>query len=621
MIRNKRTRAVIIAGCALAVVAVVGVGVAFASPSGRPRYVTASVGTGDVTQTYTTSGAVTRTNTSTASFAVAGTVSSVRVSVGNSVDAGEVLAMVKKGPLQLAVLQAETSVAEARASLYSAQHPSSGASVSRTGSSAQAASTANGSGASGSGAAKASAGVTIDPAVLLKVTQRLTTAVASESTVCAPVFGATPPVTPSPSRTPSARPTPSASPSKEPSASANPSVAPSASVSPTIKPSASASPTIKPSASASPTIEPSASASRTTEPSATTSATPSESPSATPSESPTRPSGQVRNQADVIERNNPTTAQLKACGTARAEVQLATTALQRTVRQLTTPRPGSSNRSAGNGGSSSGSGDASNTPKVSAAQVASAKAKLLQAEQDLQKAQDDLDHAELVAPISGTIGSVDLRPGGAAGSESITIVGSGNAQLQIELPLKTRALIATGRQVSVAAAGSTTTLHGTVTAIGVTETSGTAGDAPTYASTVTVADPNQVLATGARASVSIPVRTATNVVRVPVSAVTPTGSGTGTVQVVESAQADNAHTVEVSTGAVGAGWVEITQGLNAGELVALADNTAALPTNSNGRRTTTPASPSVSASAQPGARSSTGTGTSGATQPSVSPTR
>ena len=591
MIRNKRLRAVIIAGCALAVVAAVGVGVAFASPSGRPRYVTASVGTGDVTQTYTTSGAVTRTNTSTASFAVDGTVSSVRVSVGSSVDAGEVLATVKKGPLQLAVLQAETSVAEARASLYSAQHPSSGASGSRTGSSTQAASTANGSGASGSGSAKASAGVTIDPAVLLKVTQRLTTAVASESTVCAPVFGATPPVTPSPSRTPPARPTPSASPSKEPSASASPSVAPSASVSPTI------------------------------EPSATASAAPSESPSATPRKSPTRPSGQVRNQADVIERNNPTTAQLKACGTARAEVQLATTALQRTVRQLTTPRPGSSNRSAGNGGSSSGSGDASNTPKVSAAQVASAKAKLLQAEQDLQKAQDDLDHAELVAPISGTIGSVDLRPGGAAGSGSITIVGSGNAQLQIELPLKTRALIATGRQVSVAAAGSTTTLHGTVTAIGATETSGTAGDTPTYASTVTVADPNQVLATGARASVSIPVRTATNVVRVPVSAVTPTGSGTGTVQVVESAQADNAHTVEVSTGAVGAGWVEITQGLNAGELVALADNTAALPTNSNGRRTTTPASPSVSASAQPGARSSTGTGTSGATQPSVSPTR
>ena len=125
MVRNKRLRAVIIAGCALAVVAAVGVGVAVASPSGRARYVTASVGTGDVTQTYTTSGTVTRTNTSTASFAVDGTVSNVRASVGSTVTAGDVLATLKKGPLQLAVLQAETSAAEAKASLYSAQHPSS----------------------------------------------------------------------------------------------------------------------------------------------------------------------------------------------------------------------------------------------------------------------------------------------------------------------------------------------------------------------------------------------------------------------------------------------------------------------------------------------------------------
>ena len=88
MVRNKRLRAVIIAGCALAVVAAVGVGVAFASPSGRARYVTASVGTGDVTQTYTTSGTVTRTNTSTAAFAVDGTVRSVQAWYAGGVQSG-----------------------------------------------------------------------------------------------------------------------------------------------------------------------------------------------------------------------------------------------------------------------------------------------------------------------------------------------------------------------------------------------------------------------------------------------------------------------------------------------------------------------------------------------------
>lgn len=297
MVRNKRLRAVIIAGCALAVVAAVGVGVAFASPSGRARYVTASVGTGDVTQTYTTSGTVTRTNTSTASFAVDGTVSSVQASVGSTVTAGDVLATVKKGPLQLAVLQAETSVAQAKASLYSAQHPSSastGTSANRTGTSAG---KAQGSGSSAT-KSKASTGVTIDPAVLLTITQRVTTAVGNESKVCAPVFGAAPSpepsASPSPSGTPSAQPSPSASPSNQPSGSASPS--------------------------------------------ASASVTRSESPTGTASGS---PSASVKNQADVIEGNNPTNAQLKACGAARAEVQMATVALQQTVKQLTTQRPGS----------------------------------------------------------------------------------------------------------------------------------------------------------------------------------------------------------------------------------------------------------------------------------------
>ena len=61
---NGRLQAVIIAGTALAVVGGVGWGVAVANPSSQTRYVTATAGTGDVTQTYTTSGTIARTNTS-----------------------------------------------------------------------------------------------------------------------------------------------------------------------------------------------------------------------------------------------------------------------------------------------------------------------------------------------------------------------------------------------------------------------------------------------------------------------------------------------------------------------------------------------------------------------------
>lgn len=581
MARNKRLRAVIIAGSALAVVAAVGVGVAFASPSGRPRYVTAAATTGDVTQTYTTSGTVSRTNTATASFAVDGTVSSVKVAVGDTVDAGQTLAVLKKGPLQLAVLDAETSVAEAKATLYSAQHPSSTSRSSGSSGSAGAAASAASSG-NGSSKSKTAVGVTIDPTALVKITQQLTAAVAAETKACEPVLGPVP--TPSTSPSPTATPTPSDSPSRS--------------------------------------EEPSASASASPEPSESASPKPSESPTAEASPS---PSTTVKDQADVIENNDPTDAELKACGEARAQVQLTTNALQQTVQQLlkpsgSTPRPSGSSTS--RSGGSSGSGSTSTTATVSKAQVASAEAKLLQAEQALQAAQDDLDNAELVAPISGTVGTVGLSTGASASSGSITIVGDGNARVTFELPLKTRALVKAGLKVSVTPAGSSKVLTGTLTGISAIETSGTAGDTPTYTTIVTVSDSGRLLASGARASVSIPVKTASKVVRVPVSAVTPTGSGTGTVQVVTSARAESASTVNVGTGAVGGGWIEITQGVNAGDLVVLADNTAALPTNSNGRRTTTTTTrATASASAAPGGGAAPDGGGQPSAAPSAAPSR
>ena len=575
---NGRLRAVIIAGTALAVVGGVGWGVAVANPSSQTRYVTATAGTGDVTQTYTTSGTIARTNTSEASFAVDGTVSSVKVAVGDQVEAGDVLAVLKKGPLQLAVLDAETSVAEAKANLYSAQNPTS--TSSRTGSSGSSSSSSgsgsSGSGSSGSGGSGSGAqgGVTINPAPLLAATTALTTAVAAEEVACEPVFGAVP----------------------EPTASPSPSTSES--------PSASPSPSETTTETASPSAEPTP--------------TESESPSASPSAT-------VEDQDAIIEANDPTDAELKACGEARAQVKLATANLQTVVQQLVQPSgnggtggqsgTGSSNTKSGSSSTKSGSSSSSSTTTatVSAAQVASAKAKLLQAEQALQAAQDDLDNAELLAPIAGTVGTVELSKGSASSAGAITIVGSGNAQVSFELPLATRTLVKNGQKVTVTAAGSTKALAGTITSISAVETSGTAGDTPTYTTVVTVSDADGLLASGAKASVTIPVASATNAVRVPASAVTPTGTGTATVQVLASGSS-TASTVQVTTGAVGGGWVEIKQGISAGDTVVLADNTAELPTNTNNnqRRTTTTATAQATTAAQPGGGSST--------QPSAQPT-
>ncbi|HSK33374.1 MAG TPA: hypothetical protein VK903_07815, partial [Propionicimonas sp.] len=287
--------------------------------------------------------------------------------------------------------------------------------------------------------------------------------------------------------------------------------------------------------------------------------------------------------------------------------------LQTVVTLLTTPRPTTPTTPTVKKSSSSSSSSSSN-----ARAVASAKADLLQAEQELQAADDDLDAATLVAPISGTVGVVGLSAGDSASSGTITIIGSGNAVVTFELPLKTRSLVTTGQEVTVTPAGSTTGMTGKLTSISSLETSGTSGSTPTYATTVAVSDPEQLLASGAKASVAIAVKSVTGVVRLPASAVTPTGTGTATVTVVASATADTTTSVEVKTGAVGGGWVEITEGIEAGKLVVLADRTAEIPSNATRRRTTTTstssssASSAASASAQP-----TGAAT---TQASAQPT-
>ena len=100
---------------------------------------------------------------------------------------------------------------------------------------------------------------------------------------------------------------------------------------------------------------------------------------------------------------------------------------------------------------------------------------------------------------------------------------------------------------------------------------------PTYTATIAVADPAMGLFAGAKALVSVPLRTASDVVSVPLSAVVKTSDTTGNVQVVADAYAESAQTVPVTTGAFGGGRIEITSGLEPGRLVVLADRRLPVP--------------------------------------------
>ena len=211
---------------------------------------------------------------------------------------------------------------------------------------------------------------------------------------------------------------------------------------------------------------------------------------------------------------------------------------------------------------------------------------MLQATQDLAGAEQDLDGAVLKAPVSGRVGQVDLVAGEQAStSAGVVIVGPGGAVVTVDLPLAQLGTVRVAQDVTVTPAGTTDAVPGLVQSIGVLPSS-TTTSTPTYPVRVTVSDAPVSLASGSTATVSITLATASDVLTVPVSAVTGVRSGTGSVQVLSNGTVQAAR---VTVGAVGQGRVQVEKGLTAGQVVVLADPSTALPssTGNSTRRSAT----------------------------------
>jgi HlyD family secretion protein len=119
-----------------------GGAVAWASAgSSTSGYRTARVSTGDVQQLLDLTGSVSAVEQAKVRFRTAGTVSAVRVSVGQAVRKGAVLATLDSGPLQDAVTKATAGLAKAKATLESDSVSSSTDVATTSGAAAQAAAT------------------------------------------------------------------------------------------------------------------------------------------------------------------------------------------------------------------------------------------------------------------------------------------------------------------------------------------------------------------------------------------------------------------------------------------------------------------------------------------------
>jgi hypothetical protein len=157
------------------------------------------------------------------------------------------------------------------------------------------------------------------------------------------------------------------------------------------------------------------------------------------------------------------------------------------------------------------------------------------------------------------------------------VIGPGSSyQLVTQVPVAKVGAVTIGQSATVTPDATNTQLHGTVTAVGVLPSVSSTGS--TYPVTIALTSSGLGLFSGAEAAATIVIGTAVDVTAVPTSAVRTVGSA-HLVTVVDNG---TTKSTRVTVGTVGDILTQVTSGLKAGQLVALADLQAPVPTTSTG---------------------------------------
>jgi HlyD family secretion protein len=222
------------------------------------------------------------------------------------------------------------------------------------------------------------------------------------------------------------------------------------------------------------------------------------------------------------------------------------------------------------------SGGTTNGSSPSAEELVAYQKAVDAAEVDLSVAEQAVRQAEIRSPIRGTVVAVEIEPDDevTAGSatSTITVTGEGGYEVTATVGIDDLPDLAVGQPATVTPDGSDgTPVSGEVVNIGIVGS--TDGASTTYPVTIGLTGDSSDLRSGSIASVAISTDDATRALAVPTSAVH-AGQGGHTVTLLEDGTASE---VDVTVGAVGAEWTEITDGLESGQVVVLADLDEPLP--------------------------------------------
>lgn len=537
------------------------------------QYRTSATSMGNISTMLPESGTVSLVKQVSAAFPSSGLVDTVNVAVGQHVTAGQTMATMDTSGLNAVVLDAQAQLAQAQVAVTTGTTSTDPTSINKPGStttgprSSVSSPAAPGTPTSSAPSPTVAAALKESGRKLASQITLLDRDVRAEQVACAPLLVAPPGPTPTPTATMSAGPP-------------RPGVGPTGPRS-TLGASSASSPssTSNPTPTSTPTSVPIPSATSSSPSAPTSTATATTPANSTTSASTTNPNravdaGQlqacmaaIKTSAAAVSRS---TGTLGTLNTALARVSTHTSPKSggngsSTFTNPTSPKGG--NGSSANGSASAGSGSGGMSPAGA----------VIQDQLAVTQAQAAVKAATLIAPISGVVGAIGLTAGQSATSSSaISIVGHGDAQVIVDVPLTALPQLAVGQAANVTASGGGSLVSGSVTQIGILPAS-TTSSSPTYPVTIVVPDPPRSLLSGSQAQVSVVTKTVKNVVTAPDSALTMVSATTATVQILSGSTATS-HVVTV--GAVGGGRAQVT-GLKAGQQLVIADLQTPLATNSS----------------------------------------
>ncbi|WP_062312968.1 efflux RND transporter periplasmic adaptor subunit [Demequina rhizosphaerae] len=220
-------------------------------------------------------------------------------------------------------------------------------------------------------------------------------------------------------------------------------------------------------------------------------------------------------------------------------------------------------------------GSAQEETVPSAADILADKAEITAARAALKVAQQQVEYAVLRAPVAGTIVAVGMDEDGTVSAgdttAAITLVADNSYLVELSVSLTEAQLLEVGQEAELTLSSSGDVVDGVVSSVSNVNSGNDFSQS--YAVTIAVPDPGFSIRIGAATRMTITVAGASGVLVVPTSAVAD-AAGDATVQVI--GEDGLATDVAVETGAIGAVYTEIASGLEDGDEVILADLTADL---------------------------------------------